>query len=688
MKKRMVGLGVCMMLLGVNNFAMADNSADREKSITLDSITVTAQKQEQTLQEVPQSISVLNSHEMEDRNIAGLWKAADFVPNLMLFDIGMTSFFSQPTIRGVYASAPTMNSSVGLYVDEIPILGPAGFTADLLDVERIEVLRGPQGTLYGNNTEAGAIRVISRQPDNDFRGRVMLQGGECKHGLAMANISGPMIENRLFFSLAGKYDRRDGQIDNTFLGNRADDQQKWYGRGQLRFLASDDLDISLVWSHMASDEGGPSFTPGKMMLGMHAKMGIPPMGKYEVRSNREPESKIINNIGALKVHYTLSKNISITSVTSATHMKLDDLGDWDFSPMEIIASAQDSTFRRIAQELRTTWESEHFHCLLGFYVDKKKDDKGSTEWSPEGTKYYASQVHENSYALFGQLDYALTSDLHLVGGLRYGKQTAEKEDLLQPFQNEKSWSDVSPKIAVQYQLTPQIDIYASTSKGFRSGGFSMKAATDNPYDPETLWSYETGVKTVFFDNRVMFNASLYYMDIDDMQVEKYVSPTSAATVNAAKASARGGEIEFSARPGKGIQIYGGLGYCDIEFDSYTDTVWKMPGSSMVMDYSGNKNPYAPEYTFSLGALYRHPTGFYTSADLVGYGDMYMDAANEDKKDAYSVMNAKIGYEFESFDVYLYAENLLDEELVTKNYYGFYNVYGSQREIGLQLTYRF
>ncbi len=688
-KKQLIGLGACMMMLGLSSPVMADDATHEEKSLSLETITVTAQKQEQNLQDVPESITVLSSNEIEDRNIEGLWKAADFIPNLMLFDIGMTSFFSQPSIRGVYASAPSMSSSVGLYVDEIPILGPAGFTADLLDVERIEVLRGPQGTLYGNNTEAGAIKVVSRQPDNEFRGKVMVKGGEGKHRLGMASISGPVVENRLFFSLAGKYERRDGQIDNTFLNNRADDQQKWYGRGQLRFLASDDLELSLIWAHMASDEGGPSFTPGRMLLGMHTKMGIAPMGKYEVRSNREPESQITNDLGALKIHYTLNENISITSVTSFTRLYVDDLGDWDFSPVDIMYSGLDTTFSRMAQELRLTWEGEYFHSLFGVYLDRKDNDRKSFGMAFGMPDNKDRDDTGNSHAIFGQLDYALTSDLHLIGGLRYEKQEAELDDLLLGTHSEKSWSDVSPKIAVEYKFLKGVNVYASAAKGFRSGGFSGMGPTASHYDPETLWSYETGVKTVFLDGRAMLNACLYYMDIDDMQVEKHISPTATSTVNAAKASAKGGELEFTARPVKGLQVYAGVGYCDIEFDSYMDTSWDMmTGTSMVMDYSGNKNPYAPEYTFNLGALYRHATGFYVSADLVGYGDMYMDAANKDKKEAYSVMNAKIGYEFENFDVYLYAENLLDEELITKNYFGFYNVHGNQREIGLQLTYRF
>ncbi len=678
--KKMLGVCVCVVLLGVNGIVLADSSySKKEKSVSLDTITVTAQKQEQNLQEVPESVSVLSSLDLEDRNIKGLWKAADFIPNLMLFDIGMTSFFSQPSIRGVYASAPTMSSSVGLYVDEIPVLGPAGFTADLLDVERIEVLRGPQGTLYGSNAEVGAMRVVSRDPDNEFRSKIMVQGGENKHAIAMANISGPLAKDKLFFSLAGKYDRRDGQIDNTFLNKRADDQQKWYGRGQLRLLASDDLDISLVWSHMGSNEGGPSFTPGAKILGIHGMMGIPPMGKYEVRSNRDAKSEITNDLGALKIHCDLNENISLTSVTSATRMKLDDLGDWDFSPADLMASTQDSTFRRIAEEIRLSYKGERVHGLLGFYADRKKDNTSNTMWMFGTTTKPASQIRGDSYALFGQLDYALIPDLHLIGGLRYGKQNEEKKDFLSSFHGNKSWSDVSPKIAVSYQFTPSINIYASASKGFRSGGFSKDV--NNVYDPEKLWSYETGVKTIFLDGRAMINASVYYMDIDDMQVEKHINPTTSTTENAAEASAKGYELELTVRPEKGIQFNAGFGYCDITFDSYHDTI-------IGKDYSGNKNPYAPEYTYNFGAIYRHTTGFYASADIVGYGNMYMDAANKDKKDAYCVTHAKIGYEFENLDVYLYAENLFDEELVTKNYFGFYNVHGSPREVGLQLVYRF
>jgi len=166
----------------------------------LGTMTVTAQKQEENVQEVPISVSVLSGLELEDHNIDHLWKIADFVPNLMFQDIAMSNKFSQPTMRGIYAPATTFASSVGLYVDGVPFLSSPGFATGLLDVERVEVLRGPQGTLYGKNTEAGAINIITRQPDNTLRGKIMAQGGEDKKGLLTASVSGPILEDRLFLA--------------------------------------------------------------------------------------------------------------------------------------------------------------------------------------------------------------------------------------------------------------------------------------------------------------------------------------------------------------------------------------------------------------------------------------------------------------------------------------------------------
>jgi iron complex outermembrane receptor protein len=225
--------------------------------------------------------------------------------------------------------------------------------------------------------------------------------------------------------------------------------------------------------------------------------------------------------------------------------------------------------------------------------------------------------------------------------------------------------------------------YAGASKGYRSGGFNALAVS-NPayisYDAETLWSYEIGAKSVLLDNRLILNGTVYYMDISDMQVPENVSPFESYLTNAAEATGIGVELEATARVCDGLVLTAGFGYNDVEFDKFGDTLG---------DYKGNQNPYTPEYTFNIGAQYRHKSGIYARADLIGYGEMFLDKANEFSRDPYEIVNAKIDYESEHIDVYLYGKNIFDERYDTDGYYGgFYTIYSDPGEIGLQLICRY
>ncbi len=185
------------------------------------------------------------------------------------------------------------------------------------------------------------------------------------------------------------------------------------------------------------------------------------------------------------------------------------------------------------------------------------------------------------------------------------------------------------------------------------------------YDPEELWSYEIGIKNSFWNNRAILNIAVFYMDIKNMQVEEWVTPMTTYITNAAEATSKGAELELQVNMTREISVMAGIGYTDITFDSFQDAVG---------NYAGNYNPFAPKYTFNLGAQYRHGSGFYMRADLLGYGKMYLDKANQDEKEAYEIVNAKIGYETEDFDIYLYAENLFDTIYDSENYWGFHDVY--------------
>jgi iron complex outermembrane receptor protein len=224
--------------------------------------------------------------------------------------------------------------------------------------------------------------------------------------------------------------------------------------------------------------------------------------------------------------------------------------------------------------------------------------------------------------------------------------------------------------------------YVGATKGFRSGGFNVPdvGSQYESYDQEEIWSYEAGLKSTFLENRLVVNGAAYYMDIENMQVDEAISYLETYTTNAAEASGYGFELDGTARLFGGLSATAGFGYNHIEFDRFQDALG---------DYKGNMPSYAPEYTFNIGAQYRHGSGFYAGADLIGYGKMYLDHANAYSRDAYRIVNAKTGYETERFDVYLYGKNIFDEGYDLVGYSGGYGIiYSEPGEIGLQLAYRF
>ncbi|MCK4527859.1 TonB-dependent receptor, partial [candidate division WOR-3 bacterium] len=544
-------------------------------------------------------------------------------------------------------------------------------------------------TIYGKGTEAGAINIITRQPGNEFRGRVSADGGKMLSGEAgdklkedfSLNLSGPIQKDRLFFGIAGKYYKKDGFIENTMTGDDVNDRERWFGRANLRWTPADKLDISLIASRLQYDDGAPNMNMGENGAAMY---GLPAPEDRKVTSNLEGWSKSNSNSQSLKIAYDISDSLTLTSTITNWVYEEKSLFDFDFSPATLMHADVDDEFSKISQELRLNYSAERMKWLVGLYYDRDVFDIDYEIISviPQMAGVASRDIDGETYAVFANLTYPLTKQLSMIGGLRYEQEEQDFEDNISHIKADESWNKLSPKIALEYRFTPEIMTYVSASQGYRSGGFNW-GATDPQYlsyDAETLWSYEIGAKTAFLNNRLIINGSVYYMKIDDMQVEEAVTPVLMYVTNAAEATGKGVELEMTARVTDGLSLMAGYGYTDIEFDKYKDALG---------DYEGNKNPWAPEYTFNIGAQYRHGSGFFARADLIGYGKMYFDRANEYSRDAYEIVNAKIGYETEHFDIYLYGKNIFDKEYNSDEYFGgFYTIYSDPGEVGLQVVYRF
>lgn len=644
----------------------------------LEAITVTANKQEENIQEVSMSMTVLDGLAIEDKQIENLNELGYFTPNLMIFDDGIGVVHS-PSMRGIHADAESLGVSTGLYIDEIPVSNTLGFADPLLDIERVEVLRGPQGTLYGKNTEVGAINIITRLPDNEFRAKASTTVGINAQAAAI-NLSGPISQDKLFFGISGQYSQENGFVERVGTDEEVDDRENLYGKGQLRWTPSEDLEVRVLISRLQHDDGASRMNrnPGCTLFSAAPPngFGIPAPGDLEVASNRPAWNKSKEDSQALKVSFDINDAMALTSTT--THRLFHEYRsiDTDFSPKDYLWMEADNRYRTVSEELRLSYDNG-WKWLVGFYGDM--NDYDIRQKYVRQNKSRDEDGH--AYAIFGQTTVPLTSQLNITGGLRYEYQQSECTDNINNKDFDESWENLSPKLALDYQFTPQVMGYASVAKGFRSGGFNYSAGDRNEsYDAEELWSYEVGAKSQLFDNRFILNGALYYMDIQDMQATEGAPPMELHTTNSAEATAYGVEVDMQLLLTRCLTFDAGFGYSHVEYDKFKEGA---------QSYDGNKSPYAPEFTFNVGAQYRAQNGFYCRTDVVGYGRMYLDKANKFSRDPYALVNAKVGYETENLDIYLFTKNLFDTNYDAEGYYGgLFTLYSVPREIGLTLAYRF
>jgi iron complex outermembrane receptor protein len=666
-----------------------------QKALELETMTVTAQKREENVQDVPMSVSVFSDIQLEDAGIEDIFDLMQFSPNVHMEH---TSLEQPIVIRGISSFHGSIYSSAGFYVNDVSYPLHYMHNPELFDIERVEVLKGPQGTLYGRNSESGVINIITKQPDNEFRGKVFGEYGNYNTFRSGANISGPIVRDKLYLGLAGQYKTSDGFVENKF--NDDDEAHKidhLNGRATLRFTPADEWDISLIADVMDTDDHA-----GELRY-INGPMKTDP---FDVRHDSDEYSDQDGNSQTIRVKYS-GDSFDFLSVSSLLYYKHDYLSEvdlWDdpMNKMELPSSYKD---RQYSQELRlsSAKNSGPFEWLAGVYGFKEDTD---AEYNFYNVTYGMSFVHPvtdietKGYAAFGQGTYTLFDRLHLTAGLRFDHQDLEgdlKDEILGvTYDKDLDYDEWLPKFSVSCDLTDDVMTYVSASKGYMVGGYNFSCVIPTEetftYDAEYTWNYEAGIKTSWRDDKLMVNLAVFYIDIDDKQVSEVdVTTFTRKITNAAKAHAHGVELELQARPIQGLDIFAGFGYTESKFDDFTATELNAAGTLVQKDYKDNYLQYAPKYTYNLGVQYRHESGFFGRADLLGKDKFYGDYANSAEQESYQTVNLRIGYESEHFDFILWGKNVFDEEYLT--YVGLlYNydvgVDGPPQTFGATLTYRF
>ena len=703
----------------------------------LEEVIVTAQKRAQNMQDVAVSAQAFSG---EDIRVMGLDSVADLIytaPSLNAGGLGSGSQ-QQMGLRGVvdYSRNPGVDPRMGVYIDQV--YQGQGYSADqpLLGLETVEILRGPQGTLFGKNTVSGAINLVTKKPSESFEGEFAVSAGNEGQARYQAYVSGG-ITDTVSASLALTYDERDGLYQNTVLNKVTGDYDRTSGRAKIHWAPNEKLEATFTYDFSERASSEP--------VGVEAALPA-----FETRAGFESRDNTEFSGTALHLNYQLDSGVQLVSITSKRDAEFSLIGDDDMLPARIQTTFFDENNDQFTQEVRLqSADDSEIKWLAGVYYFQADRDTGRYARFDEdlynvlipplapyaaalsGQGAVPSLLEHESFALFGQMEWAMTDALSMTVGFRYTedeksvdwRQVNTQDDpataaVLQgatglpltqapgalfgavnsEFKGDRKEDDFSPTISLQYQASEDLLLYARYAGAAKSGGYNADFMTNGlerfEYEQETVDSYELGLKGTFADNTLRVNLAAFEMQFDDFQVFQFLANSSGATslelTNAAEASIQGVETEITWLPTSNLRFIANATLLDAAYDDFQN-----PGGGL--PFTGNQLPYAPDLKYYLAAQYRtsFAGGVITfDVDYTYVDDQFTDPGNlaVDKIDSYDLLGAKMAFApaSESWELSLWGRNLNDEEYNKVNNDNFLGtprtVWGDPRMYGVTFTY--
>lgn len=657
--------GILSYFLLFESAHAAESQPQPADTYTLEAISVTATKREQALREIAGSVSTASDIDLENQGAETLQDATKMFPNVHMKS---TSSGNEIVIRGMSTWDTALHSPAGLYVDGVPY--PLSYMQNIYlhDMEGIEVLRGPQGTLYGRNSESGVINLVRRTPDNKLRGSLFTEFGNHNTFRLGASAAGPLLEDKVYFSGSYLRHQTDGFVRNEYKQkDQAARHKVDSGRVVLRLTPTDALDVRMSLDATHSDDGIGS---------MRLSTGPYRSGRYKIRSDAPDEASSDLVIPAFTITHT-GEHVRTTSITSYLDYKYKMLSDLDRTPLPLGVSDMSINQRNISEELRfSSVGKQRLSWVAGLFLGKTSmnTDMNRIRRRAAATTYLHTDYTETTGALFGQATYAITDAFRLTAGLRAeytgldGEQTYKTgAGQRRAYEKGFRYTEFLPMASASLDVTDNLTTYASWSQGYLPGGFNVFSASSKDtfyYKPEYSTNYELGLKTHWLDNKLQADVSAFYSDIRDKQVREEVPSAGIGTwkfTNSAKAHTSGVELEVRAYPLEGWELHGGVGYARSEIDEWTVST----PSGGRKNYSGNRLPWAPDLTYHLGVGYTHPSGFFAQAEYLGSGKQYFDAENTLSDPGYNTVNLQFGYRGENLTVAIWGKNVFDTHYITK-----------------------
>lgn len=731
-------------------------AAEPTASVGLEEVVVTARRRSEAVQETPVSMIAFSEAGLKAASIDSFRELGNAAPNVEI-NGGIPNGGGSATqiyIRGVGQDDYSFPNEpgVGLYIDDVYVARSAGGDFGFMDIERIEVLRGPQGTLYGRNTIGGAVKIITAKPDGTFSGSAGVTTGSYSRLDGYARMQFP-ITDTVAGSLAVGTRTRDG-LGRNLIGQNLGETDQQLARGALRFQPGNGWEINVRADWLHQEQAGPAgsmvaYVPngtGDALINplfsesVAAEYNLqPPYDTYGaawVKTLDRDGHDVYDSGGTVEtrdwadvwgtsatIEKTMDNGMLFRSVTAYRSADIDIRRDSEHTPFSVVQVDNPEETSQLTQEFQLNGQAfnDRLDYVVGVFGLQEKGESYLYAPLVEGTweligldlvALINTDYDATSFAAFGEGTYMITDQLGVTLGGRYTMD--DKEYIygltrppsgvtpLPPTKLTDSWSEFLPKLGVEYKLSDDAMVFANASRGYKAGGYNSRALSGNPpqaYDPEFINAYEIGVKTSWAENRVIVNAAVFYNDYSDIQLLSVLDlgGGNVETVinNAAKGRIIGGELEITALATDRLRLGFGLGLLDTEYTEVDEAA----ASAGILE--SNEFINAPKFSMNLSADYTIPVEnageILLHADAVYRDQQYRDAVNTPqlRADAYTVVNARVTYTSadRKWEVAAFGTNLTDDIYVTNgvSVLGLEYIeayYSRPREWGASLSYNF
>jgi iron complex outermembrane receptor protein len=646
----------------------------------VDRVLVTADRTgERELQRVPAAVSALSNQQLAQREAHTVADLAGLVPSVTF---AQNTEFAQLTIRGIGSNNIFTGSdpSSAVYLDGVYLARPAGVLSDFLDLARVEVLRGPQGTLYGRNVVGGTINLVSKLPTEETTLSARMVLGSFQTARAEITVSGPIVPGRVLASGAVLRGVSDGFVrDLTDPARPLGGTDVTAARGTVRVLFSSRSELRLM-ADFSHRDPVPLFY-SKVLAVKPGFMVDNPGDLHDVRTSTPADSRNVHYGGSGQLLWSLSPSTVVTSLFAARELDYAFRIDSDITELRLSVADAHEIHHQVSEEVTVTSERVGIRWTGGVFLFKDTDRfRTLSDFIASGlTAGLEPTVKTESIAAFGQATVGLGSRLSGILGVRYSRDDKTIDNaggseigdtVLSSFQyHDASLATAwTPKFGLALSLDEDTLAYASMTRGFKSGGFNISATSPGRgFAPEWAWTYEAGVKSSELSQRVNLSGAMYFTDYTDLQVQTPIRPGVVEIANAATATIRGVELEIQARPASRWTVGGHLAWLDAQYDRYTAV---SPVGAPV-DVAGRRLSNAPEWSERMWLEYARSAGHRGAlsmlVDLVRQSTVYFTPMNDNiqRQRPYGLVNANITFRpRQRWSVGFYARNLTNTGYVT------------------------